>query len=41
MNAIKQSKEYFFQHGLPMLEKNFPEVLPYIAVGLTGFGSES
>jgi hypothetical protein len=41
MNAINRSKEYFFQYGLPMLEKDFPEVLPYIAAGLTGFGSES
>ena len=41
MNAIKRSKEYFFQYALPMLEKNFPEVLPHIAAGLTGYGSES
>ena len=40
MKGIEVSKRYFEQYGLPMLREKFPELLPLIAVGLTGSGSE-
>lgn len=40
MNGIEISKEFFYEHGMPMLEKDFSEVLPYLCVGLVGSGSE-
>ena len=40
MNGLELSKAYFEQHGLPMLENEFAELMPYLAVGLFGSGSE-
>ena len=34
------SRAYFEEYGRPMLERDFPEVLPYLAAGLFGSGSE-
>ena len=40
MNGLQLSKEYYETFGKPMLEENFPDLLPYLAVGFTGSGSE-
>ncbi len=40
MNGIELSRAYFEQFGLPMLQEQFPEALPYLAAGLCGSGSE-
>ncbi|MBQ9228041.1 MAG: DUF4037 domain-containing protein [Eubacterium sp.] len=40
MNGIELSKAYFEAYGLPMLQEQFPELLPYLAAGLFGSGSE-
>ena len=40
MNGMELATEYFRTYGLPMLEEQFPEVLPYLAAGLIGSGSE-
>ena len=40
MNGLELSKAYFEACGLPMLREQFPELLPLIAAGLTGSGSE-
>ena len=40
MNGIELAKAYFEACGRPMLEKEFPELLPYLAAGITGSGSE-
>lgn len=40
MKGIELSKAYFEEYGKPMLEKDFPEYLDRIAVGLVGHGSE-
>ena len=40
MRGIDASREYYEKFGRPMLEEKFPELLPYIACGLTGSGSE-
>ena len=40
MKGIKLSEKFFKQYGLPMLENDFPELLPQIACGLLGEGSE-
>lgn len=40
MNGLELSRAYFEQFGRPMLEKEFPGLLPYLAVGLFGKGSE-
>lgn len=40
MNGLDLSKSYFEQYGLPMLEEQFPELLPFAAAGLCGSGSE-
>ena len=40
MNGLQLSKEYYETYGKPMLEENFPDLLPYLAVGFTGSGSE-
>ena len=40
MNGLDLSKAYFEEYGRPMLENEFSEVLPYLAVGLFGSGSE-
>ena len=41
MNGIDLSREYYEQYGRPMLEEQFPELLPYLACGVCGSGSES
>jgi hypothetical protein len=40
MKGIELSKAYFEQYGMPMLEKYFPELMPYLCVGILGSGSE-
>ena len=40
MKGIELSKAYFEAYGKPMLEEQFSEVLPYLAAGLFGSGSE-
>ena len=40
MNGLELSRAYFEQFGWPMLEERFPELLPVIAAGLFGSGSE-
>lgn len=40
VNGLTLSKEYFEAYGRPMLEQQFPELLPYLAAGLAGSGSE-
>lgn len=40
MNGLELSKGYFEEYGKPMLEKDFADILPYIAVGFVGSGSE-
>ncbi len=40
MHGLEKSKEVFYQLGLPMLEAEFKDTLPYLAAGLAGQGSE-
>ncbi len=40
MNGLELSRAYFERFGRPMLEEQFPELLPFLAVGLFGQGSE-
>ncbi|MBQ8952793.1 MAG: DUF4037 domain-containing protein [Clostridia bacterium] len=40
MQGIELARAYYEEHGKPMLEAQFPELLPRIAVGLFGSGSE-
>ena len=40
MKGLELSKAYYTQFGAPMLESEFPELLPHIAAGLCGSGSE-
>ena len=40
MKGLEIAKGYYLEYGKPMLEKNFPDLLPYLAVGLVGSGSE-
>ncbi len=40
MKGLELSKKYYFEFGKPMLESSFSELLPHIAVGLVGSGSE-
>ena len=40
MNGIELSKKYFFEYGMPVLEEQFGELLPYLSAGFTGSGSE-
>ena len=40
MKGIELARTLFTQKVMPMLEKDFPEYLPHIAVGLVGHGSE-
>ena len=34
MNGLEMSRAFFEEYGRPMLEEQFPQVLPYLAVGL-------
>lgn len=40
MKGLELSASFFEKHGRPMLNDEFSDVLPYIAVGLVGSGSE-
>ena len=40
MKGLELSRAYFEEFGRPMLEREFPALLPFLAVGLTGSGSE-
>ena len=40
MNGLELSRGYFEEYGRPMLEEQFPDLLPYLAVGFVGSGSE-
>ena len=40
MKGLELSRAYFEEYGRPMLEAEFPELLPLLAVGLVGAGSE-
>lgn len=40
MKGLEISRAYFEAYGRKMLEEQFPEVMPYLAAGLAGSGSE-
>ena len=40
MKGLELSRKYYEAYGVSMLESQFPEVLPYLAIGLVGGGSE-
>jgi hypothetical protein len=40
MNGLELSERFYLEYGKPMLEEQFPDLLPNIAVGLFGSGSE-
>jgi len=40
MKGLELCRSYYEQFGKPMLEQEFPELLPYLAVGLVGSGSD-
>ena len=40
MNGLTLSRKYYEEYGRPTLEERFPDILPVIAVGLCGSGSE-
>ena len=40
MNGLELARGYYEQYGKPMLEGEFADLLPYLAVGLVGSGSE-
>ncbi|MBQ6326256.1 MAG: DUF4037 domain-containing protein [Clostridia bacterium] len=40
MRGLELARAYYEQFGRPMLDAQFPELLPHIAVGLFGSGSE-
>ena len=40
MNGLELSKGYFEEYGRPMLEKDFADILPFLAAGFVGSGSE-
>ena len=40
MNGLELAKAYYETYGRPMLEEQFPELLPQLACGLCGSGSE-
>lgn len=40
INGFALSRGYFEEYGLPMLNSQFPELMPYLAAGLFGSGSE-
>ena len=40
MRGLEISEAYFNEYGLPMLRERFPELVPHVAAGLFGSGSE-
>ncbi|MBS7263056.1 MAG: DUF4037 domain-containing protein [Eubacteriales bacterium] len=40
MNGIELSENFFFEYGMPLLKADFPELLPRVAAGIVGSGSE-
>lgn len=40
MKGLELAEKFYKQHGEPMLNDQFPNLLPYLAVGLVGSGSE-
>lgn len=40
MNGLELSKEFYEEYGKPMLENNFADLLPFLAIGFVGKGSE-
>lgn len=40
MNGLELERGYYEAFGKPMLEQEFPHLLPYLAVGFVGSGSE-
>ncbi|MBQ5910837.1 MAG: DUF4037 domain-containing protein [Clostridia bacterium] len=40
MKGLELSRQFYNEYGKPLLEQNFPHLLPFIAVGLAGSGSE-
>ena len=40
MKGLELSEQYYETYGKAMLREQFPELLPYLAAGLTGSGSE-
>lgn len=40
MNGLELSRAFYEEFGRPMLESEFPALLPFLAVGLFGSGSE-
>jgi len=40
MKGLELSRGLFFEHALPLLERELPELMPFLAAGLVGEGSE-
>lgn len=40
MKGLELSRKYFEQYGQPMLSENFSHILPYLAAGFVGSGSD-
>lgn len=40
MKGLDIARRYFEEYGRPMLQEQFPELIPYLACGLAGSGSE-
>lgn len=40
MKGLEEAKKFYFEYGAPMIEREFPDYVPKIAVGLVGHGSE-
>ena len=40
MNGLALSKGFYEEYGRPMLERDFPDLLPYLAAGVAGSGSD-
>lgn len=40
MTGLELARQYYEAYGAPMLQTQFPQVLPYLAIGLSGSGSE-
>ena len=40
MKGLEISEKFFYEYGLPMIEKEFSEYKDRIAAGLVGHGSE-